>query len=273
MSAQGFANRWLGKRTDQDGVYGYQCVDLIKAYTKEEFGIVQGAWGNAIDYWTNTKHPLLSRFDREASQSPKAGDIIVFHGLPGNPYGHIAVAINGTTMLEQNGATGDGDGLGGDEIRYRTIPKSRIAGLLRPKTNSPPTGGNAGGSKVTTAEAKSMITGLTKRVFGKTIDAGGMKNYVDHVTSGRYTPEKAVTEIFDSPQAQAYLKSKYQTTKTVTKTVEKVVRDPEDVKKIDELSKALEIAKKNAGTGSNEDISYIRQKVDWIVEKLTSIFK
>jgi hypothetical protein len=130
-----------------------------------------------------------------------------------------------------------------------------------------------GGSKVTTAEATSMITALTKKVFGKTIDTGGMANYVGHVTSGTYTPGKAVTEIFDSPQAQAYLKSKYQTTKTVTNTVEKIVRDPADIKKIDELSKALEIAQKNAGTGSNEDISYIRQKVDQIFSFLTGIFK
>jgi hypothetical protein len=46
------------------------------------------------------------------------------------------IAINSTTAIEQNGATGDGDGLGGDEVRYRTIPLNRVAGLLRKKGNN-----------------------------------------------------------------------------------------------------------------------------------------
>lgn len=133
MSILTFAPKWLGKRTDIDGVFGFQCVDLIKQFAKDEYGFNPGPWGNAIDYWTNTNHPLLSKFDRVASQSPIEGDIIVFKGTKTNPFGHIAIAVNSTTMLEQNGAAGDGDGKGGDEIRYRAIPTTSILGILRPK--------------------------------------------------------------------------------------------------------------------------------------------
>lgn len=133
MSLQTFEQKWLGKRTDVDGAYGFQCVDLIKQYALDELGMTPGPWGNAIDYWTNTSHPILSKFNRVASQSPQRGDIVILKPTAYNPYGHIGIAVDSNRMLEQNGATGDGDGAGGDEIRYRTIPKDRIAGLLRPK--------------------------------------------------------------------------------------------------------------------------------------------
>lgn len=136
MSLQTFTKRWLGKRTDQDGVFGYQCVDLIKTYAVEELGMTPGPWGNAIDYWTNVNHPLTAKYTRVASQSPEGGDIVILNPTSTNPYGHIGIAADSMTMLEQNGHTGDGDGQGGDEIRYRLIPKDRIAGLLRPKGGS-----------------------------------------------------------------------------------------------------------------------------------------
>lgn len=139
MSLQSFTKKWLGKRTDADGVFGFQCVDLIKQYAKEELKMKPGAWGNAIDYWTNKKHPLLKKYNRVATQSPRKGDIVILRGRGSNPYGHIGIAVDGNTMLEQNGATGDGDGKGGDEIRYRLIPKDRIAGVLRPKPTKKPT--------------------------------------------------------------------------------------------------------------------------------------
>lgn len=132
MSLNDFVNYWLGKRTDYDHVYAYQCVDLILQYLADCYGIKSGVWGNAIDYWTNPTARLLQDFDKV--QGPQqAGDIVMLYGLPGNPYGHIMVAVDGSRCIEQNGQTGDGSGTGGDAIRYRTTPTSRVAGILRPK--------------------------------------------------------------------------------------------------------------------------------------------
>jgi hypothetical protein len=137
MSYQAFKGRWNGGRIDYDHVYSYQCVDLILIYVKEEFGLPSGVWGNAIDYWNRPSAPLLGKFDLLATKDCKQGDIVVLYGLAGNPYGHIGICDSQTgdtvTLLEQNGA-GSGTGTGKDAIGvHRTIAKSRIAGVLRPK--------------------------------------------------------------------------------------------------------------------------------------------
>lgn len=143
MAYQDFKNRWSGKRIDYDNVYAYQCVDLILIYIKEEFGLASGVWGNAIDYWTRPTGALLTKFDLVSGSDARQGDIVVLYGLAGNPYGHIGICESATgstvKLLEQNGA-GGATGTGRDAIGiYRDIPKSRIAGLLRPKaTYTPP---------------------------------------------------------------------------------------------------------------------------------------
>lgn len=138
-----FRNQWIGRRIDYDHVYAYQCVDLILQYVKENYGIASGVWGNAIDYWKRPSPVLLTKFNLVSSTDCQHGDIVVLNGLSGNPYGHIGICVSqdsGTvTILEQNGATGNGSGVGGDAIRTRAVAKSRIAGLLRPKGAPAPT--------------------------------------------------------------------------------------------------------------------------------------
>lgn len=136
MTYSQFKAEWFGRRIDYDHVYAYQCVDLILQYVKECYGLSSGIWGNAIDYWRRPSAPLLTKFDLVSSTNCKQGDIVVLNGLAGNPYGHIGICDSQTattvTILEQNGV-GGGTGLGGNAIRLRSVAKSRIAGLLRPK--------------------------------------------------------------------------------------------------------------------------------------------
>lgn len=131
-----FKAQWLGQRIDYDHVYNYQCVDLILQYVAEDFGLPSGVTGNAIDYWYRTSAPLFTKFDKVGGTDCQQGDIVVFNGLSGNPYGHIGICdsqdASNVTILEQNGA-GGGTGTGRDAIELRAIPKSRIAGILRPK--------------------------------------------------------------------------------------------------------------------------------------------
>lgn len=139
-----FKAEWLGRRIDYDHVYNYQCVDLILQYVAEKFGIPSGVTGNAIDYWYRTSAPLFAKFDKVSTTACQQGDIVVFNGLAGNPYGHIGICdsqdANNVTILEQNGAGGS-TGTGRDAIELRAIPKSRIAGILRPKGAPGPSGG------------------------------------------------------------------------------------------------------------------------------------
>lgn len=153
MGYQAFKAEWLGRAVDYDHVYGYQCVDLILEYLKEDYGIPSGVWGNAIDYWNNPSPALLAHFDKVPGSAANQGDIVVFNGLAGNPYGHIGIcdSEDGTnvTILEQNGSgTNSGSGTGGNAIRTRAIARSRVAGVLRPKSSPAPAPGGAGTAKV-----------------------------------------------------------------------------------------------------------------------------
>lgn len=140
MSYQSFKNEWLTRRVDYDKVFAYQCVDLVLQYVKQEYGLASGVWGNAIDYWRKPTAALLTKFDLVSGTDCKQGDIVVLNGLSGNPYGHIGICesqdANSVVILEQNGSTGNGSGLGGDAVRTRAVTKTRIAGLLRPKSST-----------------------------------------------------------------------------------------------------------------------------------------
>lgn len=143
-----FVAEWLGKRVADPTLINvgiptsqqYQCVSLIKQYLREDYGIEAGYWGNAIDYWTQTNSELLTRFSRVEGSEAHRGDVVVIKTLGHSDFtepGHIGIATGNITVdlveiLEQNGATGTGDGLGGNAIRTRFIDRSRVAGLLRP---------------------------------------------------------------------------------------------------------------------------------------------
>lgn len=148
MTYKEFESRWLGKQTDTDGVptwaTRFQCVDLVKRYMNETAGVPFGAYGNAIQYWTNTHPNVLAKYNKVVGSSGQIGDIVVLKGLEGNPFGHIGVCTGGVSassieILEQNGATGTGNGLAGNAIRKRWVPRYRVAGLLRPKPQAPAT--------------------------------------------------------------------------------------------------------------------------------------
>ena len=174
MSYLSFKNKWAGKRVDYDRIYGYQCVDLIKQYAHEEYGLKAGAWGNAIDYWYNTHADLYKKFSRVSTKAAKKGDIVIFKGVNGNPYGHIGIADENAgrvyvKTLEQNGSTGNGSGTGRDAIRVRSIPKWRIVGVLRPKAakpvlRMPPVGGRI---KLAKGDVRTTFRAGTTKVAGR----------------------------------------------------------------------------------------------------------
>lgn len=99
-----------GKSLDYDGLYGYQCVDLVKVYLDWCFNIKPGAWGNAKDYWNNlNKSGMADNFYQVPNTRDlvvERGDIVVWGAMSGNPYGHVAIGLSGDinhfTSLDQN---------------------------------------------------------------------------------------------------------------------------------------------------------------------------
>ena len=224
MSYNVFKRRWIGNVTDYDKVYGYQCVDLIKQWALDEYGIRPGAWGNAIDYARHPSDSFTKHFIRV--DTPQQGDIVVFAG---GTYGHIGLidALSGSSVytLEQNGSTGSGNGVGGNRIRLRWIPKSRVAAYYRNKSIQ-------GDNMVNTVKA------WYRKWLRREADAGGLawhvKNTKDELSfaNGALKELQNTIDAYKSKDAsltKALANEKAKPPKTVVKEVEKIVKVPVEV--------------------------------------------
>lgn len=94
-----FVEKYIGMSIDYDGVYGVQCVDLIKLYLNKVFDIKAGSWGDAKYYWINfhLRKPLVNAFRKIKNTSnfvPQKGDICVWNKdvSQNNNSGHISIA-------------------------------------------------------------------------------------------------------------------------------------------------------------------------------------
>lgn len=137
MSFESWVKKYLGKKTDYDGAYGVQCVDLIDCYIAQCLGLKKGFWGNAKNWWTdrNNSSWLKSNFDfivpKYKNGELKKGDIGI---RASGTYGHIFVvagsASNGKFKYYDQNATGNGDKM---TLREKAFTSSYINGILRPK--------------------------------------------------------------------------------------------------------------------------------------------
>lgn len=134
----------IGKKIDADGVYGVQCVDLIKHYCVNVIGIVKkysDTWGNAVDWYNgySSKSWLVSNFTRIANTAsfiPQKGDVAVFKTSIAN--GHIAVCngVGDTKSFQAYDENYNGTGAG-MTLRTFTYSGTRtLLGVLRPKNQS-----------------------------------------------------------------------------------------------------------------------------------------
>ena len=126
MNQQEFFIKYNGKLVDFDGIYGAQCVDVIKAFFKEviERPVFQG---NAIDYWTNPPQGF-EKISKGLFNRPNPGDIIIWDTTY-NPYGHIAVCnwsrFTDLGVFEQNNPVGS-------PCHFNIHKYNNILGWLRP---------------------------------------------------------------------------------------------------------------------------------------------
>ncbi len=185
MTYSGFKSEWLGRRIDYDHVYNYQCVDLILEYLKECYGIPSGVYGNAIDYWNSPSPTLLKHFTKVSGSATHQGDIVVFKGTSTSPYGHIGIADKedslNVTILEQNGF-GSGSGTGRDAIELRALPRTHVAGLLRPKSVPAPAPSTGGTAKVIKEAYVRAAPNTTAALAGSgVLEPGATFHYVSKV--------------------------------------------------------------------------------------------
>lgn len=96
-TAISWVNSQVGKSIDADGVYGAQCVDLIRAYYSY-LGVSQ-VGGNGKDYATNE---VPSGWSRIAGATPQKGDVLVYSASSSNTYGHVAIFESESVTYHQN---------------------------------------------------------------------------------------------------------------------------------------------------------------------------
>jgi len=101
--AVAWANSQLGVALDYDGIYGAQCVDLIKYYYVYLGN--SATTGNGKDYATNSLPNGWTRIQNYSGFVPRPGDVAVWT-TGGEGYGHVAIITagdaNSMTVVEQN---------------------------------------------------------------------------------------------------------------------------------------------------------------------------
>lgn len=139
VSFEKWVEKNLKKGIDYDGVYGVQCVDLVKHYIKNVLGITPQSIGNAIEYYNkrSSSKYLTSNFTWITNTPefvPKKGDICVFTSKSG--HGHVSVASGeGDThsfySYDQNYPTGKHEPMTRIKHSYASF-----LGVLRPKESA-----------------------------------------------------------------------------------------------------------------------------------------
>lgn len=128
MTAKEFYNKHNGRAVDIDGTAGVQCVDLFKAFTKENYGIsnYNCTNGYASGLWIYRKSkPYYSKFKEVSINSLQNGDWVFWaKGSRPCPKSHVAMYYNGKFF---------GQNQGQKAARLINISTSGVLGVLRPK--------------------------------------------------------------------------------------------------------------------------------------------
>lgn len=176
MTFDQFIKNHLGKAMDYDGDSGVQCVDLIKYYLNEVFGINAKNYGNAKDYYenfNNASHAVLrehfTRIANNASFVPKKGDIVVWGAgvSSSHNYGHIAIAKGVGNTSEFYSYDQNWNGKECHEVKHGY---TAFLGVLRPKDQSKITGSGSSTTTPTTGSfpsAKTWTNGSTAETVYK----------------------------------------------------------------------------------------------------------
>lgn len=139
----------LGKKTDYDNIYNYQCVDLIKQYLKDVYATESWIFGGKAATWYDTGSPFINDSTHRKKipyvdwLQPHQWDIIFWWESSANLYGHVAIlheVINHTTIsvLEQN-ALWWGTGIWKNAIRIHQYPIKNVIWWYRYRPTLSPT--------------------------------------------------------------------------------------------------------------------------------------
>lgn len=133
-----------GLAMDPDRAYKLQCVDVVDHYGQTIFGrpwqeCVGGVNGakDLLAVMPRTYWDVVYNDPKNPNQLPQAGDVLIWGGNAGNPYGHTAVAVKvysgGADAVQQNS-----NGLANQAAHTSFLPwvgagTGALTGWARPK--------------------------------------------------------------------------------------------------------------------------------------------
>ena len=139
MTPQDYYNQVIGKRFDEDGVYGCQCVDGFKHFCRTVLGYnishesICNPTGYATSIWDNFESLGLNKyFDKVRADSMVDGDWAIWSmNSRSCPYSHVA-------MFRKDNNSGRGIFLGQNQLNHPEFTQINIyydglRGALRPK--------------------------------------------------------------------------------------------------------------------------------------------
>jgi hypothetical protein len=177
----------VGRAINPDRAYGLQCVDVADDYAmaifpgkswQETIGGVGGA--REFAGRNNRYFKWIANIPGNLANIPQRGDLIVYDGVPANPYGHVAVVLSATaqtaTVVQQ-------DGFLQNAAHVATLPywgpgTGACSGWLRPLVSEPAKAANIRTTGPLGVKERTLpsTTGKQLRVFGPNLDLT-MKGY------------------------------------------------------------------------------------------------
>ena len=135
MNTQEFFDKYGSKTEpqDYDWKYGGECVDLIKFYMHDVFGMNPWAIGNANQLW-HDKYGILKTFCEriKGSKDLRKGDIIFID--TSSEFDHVGIYVeNVAWRVRIFDQVGNGTPVGGElPPKYREYPIKSVLGVWRP---------------------------------------------------------------------------------------------------------------------------------------------
>jgi uncharacterized protein YgiM (DUF1202 family) len=133
----------IGSYYDQDGVYGSQCVDMVRGYYNY-FGY-SAVQGNAKDYvWNNVPSGFTRYALADVPGGIQPGDVFVYTG---GTYGHVGiiysvnsassfVSVDANWPAYNSGQPANDTGLNSRTVKFVTHNNYNIWGVIRPMYSS-----------------------------------------------------------------------------------------------------------------------------------------
>lgn len=138
MTLNEFVWKYNGKKVDYDNFSGAQCVDLFRQYSKDVRGIKESlepcaTSGGAKDlYLDYPKMPKTAKYYMRSTRKPVAGDVAVWGGTKGNPYGHVAIVLG---ILNRDLIVFEQDGYRQDGAKVNIRSCDNLLGVLRGRSD------------------------------------------------------------------------------------------------------------------------------------------